>query len=169
MKKVKLFSALMAALMLLSSAPAYAQTYTNGNTSGSITVTAVVGSTYEISLPATLTLTYDNDAVTNSLGYNYSAEYTVGVKANLTNAEKVTVTPAATFTMTNGSVSPTGNTTQTKTSWVNSATLPAEIAADRTQFVETTGKLTIQLDAAGTYNGSVAFTFAKGANGEGQN
>jgi len=168
MKKLKVFtSALAVASLLLTSTPVYAQTYSNGQTSGSITVTASVESTYEISLPATINLTYDADAVENSRGYNYSATYTVGVKANLDvdSEEEVTVTPAATFTMTNGAVNATGNVSQTVNSWVSVIPSSAnQIAANRLNFVETTGKLTVQLDEAGSYTGSLGFTFSKNHN-----
>ena len=74
-------------LFVGTSLPVQARTYVNGDTSGSITVTGNVTSSYSITLPAILELTLQDDG-------SWANDYTVGVKANITGAESVIVTPA---------------------------------------------------------------------------
>ena len=151
-----LFTALT--LMLSMTIPSYADTtYSNGATSGSIAVTATVSSTYQITLPATLELNYIADQVS----YNYGASYTVGVKANLTDSEYITVTPDSSFTMSSALANATANVSQPVNTWRNTAGAANEIAASYTSFVTTTGNITTQLDVAGSYAGTLNFTFLK--------
>lgn len=159
MKKFRFLTIVGAiASLLLTSVPSYAETYTNGATSGSIAVTAVVSSTYSVTLPATLVLEL-TDAETNT----YSNTYTVGVKANLLDNENITVTPASTFTMTapNQDATATANVTQAVNTWRNTASAANEIAASYTDYVETTGSISVVLTDAGNYSGTATFTFAK--------
>ena len=160
MKKLRFLTIIGAvASLLLTSVPSYAETYTNGATSGSIAVTAVVSSTYSVTLPATLELTL-TDAENNT----YSNTYTVGVKANLQDNEKITVTPAETFEMTasNPSSSATAGITQPIKTWRNVVSdAETQIAADYTQYVNTTGSISVNLINAGNYSGTATFTFAK--------
>ena len=147
------------ASLLLTSVPCYATEYTNGATSGSIAVTAVVSSTYSITLPASLTLEL-SDAETST----YSNNYTVGVKANLLDNENITVTPASTFAMTapNQNDTATASVSQPITMWRNDVTdASTQIAASYTDYVNTTGSISVVLTGAGNYSGLATFTFAK--------
>lgn len=128
----------------------------NNVTSGSILVTAEVGSTYSITLPATLALSKNEETG------KYEGEYAVGVKANLTGNEAVTITPNSTVALTNeGGDSVDGAVLQSVNTWRLTASLENEITSDYTQFVETTGKVSADLQKSGTYSGSLNFTFAK--------
>lgn len=134
-------------------------TYSNNETEGSILVTAEVGSTYTISLPATLALSY------NETSGKYEGDYTVSVKANLTEGESVSVTPTTSFTLSEtGGGSEEGSVTQTVNTWKLNASAANEIASDYQNFVETKGKVSANLTKAGTYNGTLDFTFAKVTN-----
>lgn len=153
----------MAAMMLMTSMPVQAaettNTYTAADASGSILVTATVSSTYTVTLPATLALELKSDNT-------YEGEYTVGVKANLTDGEAVTVTPNATVTLTNnnGGGTTDGTVTQTVNTWKLTPESANEIASDYTQSIETTGKVSATLTKAGSYSGNLNFTFAKVTN-----
>ena len=98
--RTKLLAAVMAALVFLgSSVPVHAATYGNGQTTGGMTVTLTIESTYSISLPATLAL-QANETTTDNAN-DYIGTYTVGVKANLDDNHIITVIPEASFTMDN--------------------------------------------------------------------
>ena len=157
MKRIRLLTAIgVAASVLMASVPCYAETYNNA-ASGSIAVTAVVSSTYSITLPASLTLELTE-------GNTYAKDYTVGVMANLQDNEKITVIPDATFEMTstNPDSSAEATVTQPITVWKNIVTDNAtQIGANRTQYVNTTGTISVDLVNAGSYSGSAEFTFAK--------
>ena len=150
--------AITMAMILVTNLTAYAATttYTDGQTSGSIHITAVVGSTYSVTLPATLELTY------NSSTDKYEGTYMVGVKANLTDSEKVTVIPSDTTTLSDGK----GNTadasvSQTVDTWKLTASENNEIASNYQNFVETTGTVSATITKAGSYTGDLQFTFSK--------
>ena len=160
MKKLKFLTlAVLPLVLALGGTPAFAQTYTggaSGSTSGSIAVSAVVSSTYSIELPASLVL-----AETDADTHTFSSTYSVGVKANLLDNEKVTVIPDASFTMTSGVHNATASVSQPINTWRNTAVAGNEIAADFEDFVPTTGTISVVLTNAGTYNGSATFTFTK--------
>lgn len=131
-------------------------TYDTDAISGSILVTAEVGSTYSITLPATLALSKNDETG------KYEGEYIVGVKANLTGNEAVTVTPDSTVTLTNeGGDSVDGTVSQSVNTWRLTASSANEIVSDYQNFVKTTGKVIADLQKSGTYSGNLNFTFTK--------
>ncbi len=170
MKKVKVVLATLASFAMIA-APftSYAADpqIINNATTGSIAVKAIVSSTYSISLPAELDLSYDS---AGGADYNYSGEYTVGVKANLLDGEMVTVIPTdyntsthtTTFVMNNGTTDATANVSQPVYKWTQAAAAADdEVQAVYTSYVTKTGKVTALLESQGTYNGTLGFTFAK--------
>lgn len=148
-----------AALLVGTALPVQAATYANGDTSGSITVTANVTSSYSITLPATLELILQDDG-------SWANDYTVGVKANITGAESVTVTPDATFEMIGATDSvnnrATAGVTQEKTVWKNTPSAANEIAVNGSDYSNTTGRVSVNFPAIDSYTGTLNFTFAKG-------
>ncbi len=159
MRKNKILALLASvALILGTSLPVQAATYANGDTAGSITVTANVESSYSISLPATLALTLQADGT-------YSNTYTVGVKANINNNEYVTVTPAASFTMTgttDAGHTSTAAVTQAIQTWRNSVSdAETQSTVVGNAYTDQTGTITASFTAIDSYSGTLNFTFAK--------
>ena len=161
MKKIKILSLLSAAVFAMS-APlvvfAADNTYGTGDSSGTISVTADVVSSYSITLPASVALELQNDGT-------YSKNYTVGVKANIQNSETVKVTPTPKFdvfeTNHGDNVQTSGSVTQTATAWRNSPS-EGQLQARATEYVTTTGTITIDLnniEGFGHYYGTATFTF----------
>ncbi len=159
MKRIKNIIAIIGITnaFILTPLSSYAGTYTNGETSGSIAVTAVVSSTYSITLPAELQLTPAENDITA-----YSGSYEVGVKANLLDNEKITVIPVDSFTMTDGIHDVTASIEQPVQTWRNSISDPSsEVEANYTEYIYTTGTISAILTNAGSYSGMASFVFAK--------
>ena len=171
MKKIKALIATLASIAMIAtpftSYAADPQVFNAAGT-GSMTVTAEVTSTFSITLPATLALTYSAGD-----GYNYKGDYNVGVRANLLDDEMVTVIPTDTdagtegvqFTMSDGgSNSAQANVSQPITKWMNTPVdATTEKAADYTSYQYAPGTITVLLSQQGSYSGELGFTFAKTA------
>lgn len=162
-KTLSMMSAMVVALSMPVSAAN--QEFENG-TSGTVPVTAEIASTYTVSLPASLTL--QRDGSTN----NFTGTVTVGVKANLTDSEKVTVTPNGTFEMQNSSVSgvkATASATQKCQNWFNQTDFTytegtsTSQKANKDNFENVNCNISVELPVAGSYTGTLKFTFSKGS------
>lgn len=154
--KILVVMIVVASLGISLTAHAATTTYTDGQTSGSIHITAVVGSTYSVTLPATLDLTYNDDTG------KYEGTYTVGVKANLTDSENVTVIPSSTTTLSDGKGNNVdASVVQAVDTWKLTASEANEIASNYQIFVETTGMVSATITKAGSYTGDLQFTFSK--------
>ena len=164
---LKTLSTMIAAVMTLSMPVCAANTEYNNAENGSVPVSVTVDSTYTVSLPAGLTL--QREGSTN----NFTGTVTVGVKANLTDSEKVTVTPANTFVMTNnsvGNVTANASATQKCQNWFNQ-TEPFTYTegsstsqkANKDNFENVNCNISVELPVAGSYTGTLNFTFSKGS------
>jgi len=147
-------AAAMMAMMVSSAVPVYAATTSTAG-SNNVTVTATVNPTYTVELPDSITLTGANG--------NYTGSYTVGAKGNLASSNKVTITPAASFTMTgaDSGVTASANVTQAKNTWINTVTdADSQVAIGNADFTTATGSIAVALNKADTYTGTMIFTVA---------
>ena len=157
-KKI-LLSIVAAASMLLAGIPAYAENATSqtATTDGSLncTVSAVVSSTYSVSLPATLTLSY-NDGTGK-----YENTYTVGAKGNILPTQYVSIVPAESFIMTGSTVGATATAaiTQAITQWSGTTPGAGQIAIGTSDYTTSTGTVAVTLSRADNYSGTFAFTY----------
>ena len=157
-KKI-LLSVLAAASVLFASVPTYAANGSTqtANTDGSLncTVSVVVSSTYSVSLPATLTLSY-NDGTGK-----YENTYTVGAKGNIRTDQYVSIVPDSSFTMTGSVVggTATASVTQDVTQWSGGAPGVGQLAIGTGDYATTSGGVSVELTQADNYSGSFAFTY----------
>lgn len=159
-KKI-LAAALTSIAILGASIPCYAANGSSqtANTDGSLscTVSAVVQSSYSVSLPATLSLVY------NDTSHLFENTYTVGAKGNIAGNQHVSIVPASTFTMTGqiSGLTATANVTQDVTKWVNKVPATGEIAIGTSAYSESTGSVSVDLPAqADNYGGTFSFTYS---------
>ena len=139
--------------------------YITGSSSGSMGIEVTVEETYQIVIPAKLTLQF------NQTNGNYEGIYTIGVKANLLNGEKVIVKPRCThgnagnynkISLSGGAQLAT--VSQLVNTWTPVPTEENEIASSNSQYVEVNGTVMIpraEVNRAGTYSGSLEFAFTK--------
>lgn len=127
-----------------------------GDGTADCTVNAVVESSYSVTLPATLTLTKQTDT-------QYTCEYTVGAKGNITQKQYVSIEPGSSFTLTgatNGQTS-TASVSQAKTKWTGKAVVPeGEIAIGTDSYTTSTGTVSATLTQADNYSGKFTFTYS---------
>ena len=153
-------SIIVAASVLFASIPAYAANGSTqtANTDGSLNcaVSAVVSSTYSVSLPATLTLSY-NDST-----HKYENTYTVGAKGNIRANQYVSIVPDNSFIMTGSVVgaTATATVTQSVTQWSGTTPTVGQLAIGTTGYTETTGSVEVELTQADNYSGSFTFTYS---------
>lgn len=132
-------------------------TYSTGATSGSVKVKASVAETYQVVLPVQISLSRNLETGV------YEGTYTVSVKANLINGEKIVVVPQGDFKLSDGgsSYSDSTSVSQVKTTWTPVPSADNEIASSATEFVQTQGTVTASFSKAGDYEGDLNFTFTK--------
>ncbi len=160
--KKLLLAGLASAVMFVSSAiPSLAANDTSqvSNTDGNLScaVSAIVQSSYSVSLPATLTLVYD---ATSQL---YKNAYTVGAKGTISGNQYVSIVPDASFTMTgqNGGATATASVTQSVTKWVNRTPGSGEMAITAVSYAESTGNISVDLPKqVDNYSGTFTFTYS---------
>lgn len=121
-------------------------TATNETTNKTVEVYATQASTYSVKIPKTIVLD----------GTNGNGAYRVSVKGNISGAQTVNVTPAATFTLsevasTDAKADITATITQSKTAWTTS---------EMTAVAWTTqdGSIAAPAISAGIWNGTFGFT-----------
>lgn len=164
--KTKLLSLALALCMAV--APMTVSASNNHEISTTQTVTAEVstksgtgdetgsdGSTFIVAIPQEIELS-------RSTYITFAGDYQVGVKAVLAPGDKVTVTPAATFDMTDGGENAyTANVTQEVTKWIVEGGTPSDgsemvVAVDDYAF--TTGNISVDIKKTGEYTGDLGFT-----------
>lgn len=151
--KRMLVTSLLIAMFI--SAPAYAADSTySGDGNHEMIISATVESTYSVKIPASLTLSY------NEVSGNFEGTYNVGVKGNILLTKKVVVAPSASFTLTNATTTKTstGTMTQAITDFVMTDEEGC-VKINPDSFSTTSGSASINLQDAGNYSGTVAFSF----------
>jgi len=161
MKKKLLAGLVSAVLMFAGSISSFAENTTSqtatGDGNSTCTVSATIVSSYSVSLPATLTLSYNEGTG------EYENTYTVGVKGVIGDAQFISVVPDASFTIRNSSgvSSGTAVVSQTKTKWKNIASAADEVTINPSSYATTTGSVSVALpDIADSYTGSFTFTYS---------
>ena len=133
---------------LLPMSKSIAAEYTTDGTAD-CTVAATVSNSYVVSIPATLSLAKTSEG---EHAGKYIGEYTVGAKGNIGAGYAVFITPNPNFTLSaTGKASVTASVSQLKTRWSAS-----ELSGT---FNETTGIVVAALTEAGTWSGSLHFSF----------
>lgn len=155
--KKKLLTALTIAMSIsLSSIPVMAAEYSEDG-SANCTVTAEIGSSYQVSVPATLALAFDADDDA------FKGTYQVGAKGNIAGNKKVVVAPAnSTITMTGKTTNETADATvtQTVTEFVLTAPTTGQAQIGTTDYAYTNGSVEVSLDKADQYEGTITFNFS---------
>lgn len=156
----RILTAMLLMAAMISCLPVSAKEYTADGT-GDCRVSAVVGSTYSVQVPAVLELRYD------SASGKYEGNYTVAAMGSILPGQSVTVQPTSgSFTMTG---SRTGEAcqaavTQEVTEWVHpsrqAGTGKQHISAE--EYTEASGKVSAVLTVPDTYTGEFTFAFALG-------
>lgn len=159
-KTVALLTAV--SVMMLTSLPVIASEYA-ADGDATCAVSAIVGSTYSVTVPAAAVLE-------NTSGATYEGDYEVSARGNITNNQKINIVPEASFVMTGTTTgaTATANVTQEVQHFVNSAVKTSTYAEDSSYIalnanhatpVVTTGSITVELTQADSYNGNLKFTF----------
>lgn len=156
----RILTAMLLMATMISCLPVSAKEYTADGT-GDCRVSAVVGSSYSVQVPAVLELRY------NSVSGKYEGSYTVAAKGSILPGQSVTIQPTAgSFTMTG---SRTGETcqaavTQEITEWIHPSKQAGagkqHISAE--EYTEAGGKVSAGLTVSDTYTGEFTFAFALG-------
>lgn len=159
MKRKIMALVLSVATILGSVMSVSASDYTDAS-SGSMTVTANVTSTYTVRLPATLELTRDPE------DGKYKADYTVAVRGQLAATNRIEVTPTPSFEMTDGNHSVNATVTQVVTAWEHDQNRvdqnpTSHVLISPTSYVETTGHIETSFEHLGSYSGTVVFTITQ--------
>ena len=158
MKRKIMALVLSVATILGSAMSVSASDYTDAS-SGSMTVTANVTSTYTVRLPATLELVRDPE------DGKYKADYTVAVRGQLAATNRIEVTPTPSFKMSDGSHSVNATVTQAITAWEHDQSRvdasQGHILISPTSYVETTGHIETAFEHLGSYSGTVVFTITQ--------
>jgi hypothetical protein len=165
-KLVTLFTATILAMSLASPVMAAEDTsYTDSQPhTQSMTVTASLGSSYSVAIPAALELAY------NESGSNYQGTYQVGAKGDILETSYVEIKPeTSSFDLArvdSGSTKVSASVSQSKTKWYGSADKQgSELLISNDDYVYTNGTVTAALTENGLYSGNVSFTFGlKSAN-----
>ena len=159
MRKLKQISATTLAAISMAAtlvSPAFAETTgvtetqtINSATSGSATVTYTQESSFTVSIPKKIELD----------GTTKSAEYTVKVKGDISNNEKVTVAPNSTFNLSDshGKADVEATVTQTTQDF-----MPSGINSEN--GAETTGEISATALTAGDWTGQLNFDIALNEN-----
>lgn len=152
---------LSALLIICTTCPVYATTYTDDGTATTL-VTAEIPSSFSIVLPATVSLTDpDEDS-------EYTGSYTIGARGNLNITKKIVCSPTAdTFTMTgNGGGNVTASIEQNDYEWVNASPgqhqkriTDTESSGTYSGFSTISGDISATITDAGVYSGNMEFTF----------
>ena len=129
-------------------------TYTEDG-AASCVVTATLQSTYTVSLPAALALSYDTGEEV------YKGSFSYGVKGNIAMDKKISISAPASFNLT-GTAS--GDTVSAAVSlpfkeWSNDAEEDENAQINATSFVLKTGTVTADITQADSYSGNFSFTF----------
>ena len=158
--KKKIFTAMLLMAAMASSIPVNAKEYTADGT-GDCRVSAAVGSTYSVQVPASLELRYD------SVSGKYEGSYTVAAKGSILPGQSVTVRPTAgTFVMTG---STTGEACQAAisqdvTEWVHPGRQAGagKLHICAGEYTEAGGRVSAELTVPDTYTGEFTFAFSLG-------
>ena len=160
--KKRLLALFVTVGMTVSAAfPAHAATYTEDGSATAL-VTAELESTYQVMLPAVISLT-DPDA-----DKSYTGTYKIGAKGNFTDAKKIVCAPTSnSFSMTGAGHTVTASVTQSVTEWVNSspgagqkAITVVDASGDYAGYSPVEGSISATIEYAGSYSGNLEFTFS---------
>lgn len=157
----KLAASAMALAILCSGMPVHAAT-TDVSAPGTsdCTVTATMDSSYTVQLPLDIALEKQGDG-------SYTGTYNVGVKGNIAGDKKVSVTPAASFTMTGATTSETvtAAVNQQYKTFVRTVTeAGTQKECNDSAYTTTDGSVTVDaINQADTYSGTLVFTIAFGS------
>ena len=155
-KRVSILLAMIMALTAVT--PVFATDYGPSNTSANMLVTATLTSTYTVTVPATLAL----DTYNEETG-KYEGTYKVSARGSIANSKKVTITPAATFTMTGSNTGTTAeaSVTQEVTTWMRAANTANKINTliGTESEREAEGHIEVELVTDDEYSGSLTFTY----------
>ncbi len=159
MKYMQRITSLMLILVIIFHFPVIANadnTTVTGDGERTCTVTAHIGSTYYISLPASVSLTYNKNTD------KYEATYIVGVKGSIGDNQYVSIVPDSRFYLKKSGSSTTyvANISQNVTKWKNTKINSDEMAIKTDSFAETTGKITVELPKnPADYQGAFVFRY----------
>ncbi len=156
----RILTAMLLMAAMASCLPVSAKEYTADGT-GDCRVSAVVGSSYSVQVPAVLELRY------NAASGKYEGSYTVAAKGSILPGQSVTVQPTAgSFTMTGSQTGEVCQATvmQEVTQWVHPGkqTGTGELHISEEEYTETNGKVTAGLTVPDTYTGEFTIAFALG-------
>ena len=156
--KKRILTAMLLIAVMASCLPVSAKEYMADGT-GDCRVSAVVGSSYSVQVPAVLELRYD------SASGKYEGSYTVAAKGSILPDQVVTVQPTSgSFTMTGRRTGETcqAAVTQEVTQWVHPGkqTGTGELHISEEEYMETNGKVTVGLTVPDTYTGEFTIAFS---------
>ncbi len=147
---------LCAVILAGSAMPVLAEngTYSEDGTASCV-VTATLQSTYTVSLPAALALSYDTS------DERYEGSFSYGVKGNIAMDKKVSVTAPASFNLTGAASGDTVSASLSLpfTEWSNDAESGVNTLISPTNFNLKTGTVTADITQADSYSGNFSFTF----------
>lgn len=158
--KKRILAAMLLAAAMMGCIPVSAEEYAADGT-GDCRVSAVVGSSYTVQVPAVLELCYDNASG------KYEGSYTVAAKGSILPGQSVTIRPTAGSFLMKGSQ--TGETcrasvTQDATEWVHPGRQAGagerHISAE--EYTRAAGRVSAGLTVPDTYTGEFTFAFALG-------
>ncbi len=156
----RIFTAMLLVAAMASCLPVSAEEYTADGT-GDCRVSAVVGSSYSVQVPAVLELRYDNASG------KYEGSYTVAARGSILPGQSVAIRPTAdSFTMTGALTGEAcqASVTQETTEWVHASkqagTGKLHISAE--EYTEASGRVSATLTVPDTYSGEFTFAFALG-------
>ncbi|HAG69823.1 MAG TPA: hypothetical protein DCL38_07610 [Lachnospiraceae bacterium] len=121
----------------------------------SCVVTATLQSTYTVSLPAALALSYDSE------DERYEGSFSYGVKGNIAMDKKVSVTAPASFDLTGAASGDavTAAITLPFTAWSNDEESSTNALISASAFNLKTGSVSADITQADAYSGNFSFTF----------
>ena len=157
MKGSKLFKAGISVLLATSlmTVPVMADNTLTFSTDGDATipVVATIPSAYEVSIPASLALAY------NETSTKYEGSYTVGAKGSIGNDEVVYIRPSSNTVSMSGVINTeviNGTLTQSNKTWG----AHGDSTISKTTYTNKTGAVSIALpDTSDVYTGKMKFTF----------
>ena len=157
MKRTRFIKAAISTILAatLMTVPVMADNTKTFTTDGDATipVVAMIPSSYEVSIPASLALAY------NSSTTKYEGSYTVGAKGSIANDEVVFIRPGSNSFSMNGVINTTpitGTLTQANKTWG----VHGDSTIAKNAYTNKTGSAVITLpDTSDVYTGSVKFSF----------
>lgn len=155
MKKLLAMS-LMSLAFALTSVPVCAAEYTSDGTASCL-VTAEIGSTYSVSVPATLTLSENEDTG------KFEGTYRVGAKGNIAGNKVVSITPSTnTMNMTGRTtgVTATANVLQNITQFVLKSPQDGQALIRLDDYAYVDGFVDVNITDSDLYEGTIVFNFA---------